>query len=362
MTTSRRYTLVTPRVDNTGPCNVAVDIGRAAAAEGWQVTLLYLSGVVQRDDLTTFAEVRRWRLSDIWSIEGVVHTHCLRPDLVGWLHTWTSRCTVLTTLHNYFLFDLGFDHSPWRVRLAWALWSRALSRFDHRVCISAAMRRYYRRTLPKLQFDLAYNFRDEPATEVPDTPPAITEWLKVQRVADRFVLAYVGSLSERKNVVALLSAVAQLPELALVLCGQGPLAQALRDEVSRSDLSVRVFLAGHVQNPSAIVSMSDLLVLPSHSEGLPLVVIEAAREGRRTLMSNIAVHRELAALGLGSTFDRYRFTDFRAKIHELVTVRGKSPDPNVIAIWRQRFSSTNGFKQYARLVGGPGAIHQDEPA
>lgn len=354
MTTSRRYTLITPRADRTGPSNVAVDIGRAAAAAGWQVCLLYLSGSPSRDDLGSFAEVRRWRLRDLWSLDGVVHTHCLRPDLVGWLFSWNRRCSVMTTLHNHFLFDLGFDHSRWKVRLAWSLWSLALRRFDHRVCISATMRRYYRRLLPNLQFDLAYNFRAALPARATEPAPQIAKWLQAQRAARRIVLAYVGSLSERKNVAALLDAIASMPEIALVLCGKGPQAGLLQARATQPDLSERVLFTGQVADPQAVIIRSDLLVLPSRAEGLPLVVLEAAHAGRPALMSNIAVHRELAAFGLGATFDRHRFGDFRTKAHALSGEPAQPPNPALVSLWQQRFSSGPGFQQYARLIGAPG--------
>lgn len=354
MTTSRRYTLITPRADRTGPANVAVDIGHAAVAAGWQVYLLYLSGSPSRDDLGSFAEVRRWRLRDLWSLDGVVHTHCLRPDLVGWLFSWNRHCTVMTTLHNHFLFDLGFDHRPWRVRLAWFLWSRALRRFDKRVCISATMRRYYRRVLPELNFDLAYNFRAPSPAHAAEPAPFITEWLQKQRAAQRIVLAYVGSLSERKNVAELLNAIAGMPEIALAICGTGPQAPRLKALAAQGDMSQRVLIAGHVVDPQTVIARSDLLVLPSRAEGLPLVVLEAARAGRPALMSNIAVHRELASFGLGATFDRHRFADFRAKAHALVGKPAQPPNLALVSIWQERFSSVPGFQQYARLTDPSG--------
>lgn len=351
MTISRRYTLITPRADRTGPTNVAVDIGRAAAAAGWDTRLLYLSGEPSREDLGSFAEVRRWRLRDIWELDGVIHTHCLRPDLVGWLFTWNPRCTVMTTLHNYFSIDLGFDHDRCAVRLAWFLWSRALRRFAHRVCISVTMCRYYHRQLPSLRFDLAYNFRARFAAPSVELSLHLRAWFESQRARRQLVLVYVGSLSPRKNVASLLDALAEIPEISLVLCGAGPEAAQLRASAMRSNLFERVLFAGQVADPDEIIRHSDLLVLPSLAEGLPLAVLEAARAGRPSLMSNIAVHRELAGLGFGATFDRHRFTDFRATAHALAGEPSCPPDPRLFKLWEEHYSAAPGFEQYAKLVG-----------
>ncbi len=350
MTISRRYTLIVPRLDRTGPSNVAVDIGRAAAARGWSVALYYLSGTPTRDDLQSFDEVRRFRFSDIFRLQGVVHTHCLRPDLVGWLITWNSRCEVLTTLHNYFQIDLGFDHARWKVRFSWGLWSRAISRMQHRVCISRAMLRYYKRLLPEQKFEVAYNFRHAGAGADVQAPEELAQWLETQSAAGRVRLVYVGGLNPRKNLLSLVEAIAAAPDLSLVLCGQGPHRQALMDLVSYRNMEDRVHFAGQVLHPEAIVERCDLLVLPSFAEGLPLAAIEALRSGRKCLLSNIAVHRELAAMGAGQTFDHRRFTDFRDRAVAMAHSSTAEARQQTLELWRRQFSATAGFARYEAIL------------
>jgi glycosyltransferase involved in cell wall biosynthesis len=349
MTTSRQYTLITPRADRTGPTNLAIEIGRAAAAAGWNVRLLYLSGRCSRRDVTTFAEVRRWRLGDLWQKNGVVHTHGLRPDLVGWLYTWTRRCTVMSTLHGHFPHHLSFDYPWWKVCLAWGVWSRALKRFDFRVCISRTMQRHYARILPEQRFDMAYNFRSEQAAALEPLKREHTEWISRQRAAGRTVLVYVGSLTTRKNVLALVRHVAECGDLALLLCGEGPLSDTIASIV-RERSTDSILMAGHLDQPERAIAMSDVLVLPSLAEGLPLVVLEAARMGAPSLLSNIAVHRELSEAGLGDTFDRHRFSDFAAKAVAMAARRSTEHDGALRAVWQRRFSPAEGFAWYERLV------------
>lgn len=350
MTTSRRYTFLVPRLDRTGPCNVAVDIARSAAAAGWRVCALYLSGEVLRDDLSAFAEVRRFRWTDIVRLEGVLHTHCLRPDLMGALFAVNRRCVTVTTLHNHFQSDVGFDYPRWKVSLAWQAWKRAIALFDHRVCISNTMRRYYRRKLPGLAFDLAYNFRPEPAA-APASPQARTvqDWLEGQRPHDRIRLAYVGALNRRKNLLPLIAALEGAPPFALAICGQGPLRDELEAAVRERGLADRVLFAGQIADPGAVMTAADFLVLPSLAEGLPLVVIEAASRGLPCLMSNIAVHRELAALGLGVVFERHRLADFSSvalAAHRRSDAQSRSA---LVSTWRRLFSPQPGFARYERL-------------
>ena len=343
------YTIIVPRADRTGPSNVAVDIGHAAALSGWQVRLLYLSGSPTRDDVTEFSEVRKFRVSDLWRLSGIVHTHGLRPDCVGWLFSWSGRCKVASTLHGHFPQHLTFDYANWKVLLAWFAWSRALRRFALRVCISRTMCRHYRRTLPRMHFELAYNFRPSNNDDASHPSYEILRWLEQQRAHKRVVLTYVGSLTSRKNILPLVRYVAKSTEFSLVVCGQGPLADALVSEVRNSERGA-ILYAGQLLSPDSVVRMSDLLVLPSSAEGLPLVVLEAARLGVPSLLSNIAVHRELAATGLGLTFNHRSYVDFRAKALALSQTRSPESDEVRKAVWRNNFSPEIGFARYEHLL------------
>lgn len=341
------YTLVVPALDRTGPVNVAVDIGRAACAAGWQVRMLHLGGTATRDDLGFATEVRSWRKSDLWRLRGVVHTHCLRPDLMGWLLSWNRRITLMTTVHNFFLFDVGFDKPKLYVRVAWLLWKRALARYDHVVCICEAMRRYYRRALPGQPLSMAYNFRAAPEIAVAD--PSVLAWIEARKRAGLTVLVFVGSLSDRKNITGLVAALADAQSLALVVCGQGPLLESLDAMLRERSLADRVLLAGQVMSPASIIRHGHALVLPSFAEGFPLAVIEAAAVGIPSLLSNIAVHRELAELGFGRVFDHRCFKDLETASLSLVA-HLPAPSATMQRLWASRFTPEAGFARYEALL------------
>ncbi|KQW42085.1 MULTISPECIES: glycosyltransferase [unclassified Roseateles] len=340
------YTLITPRLDATGPNNVAAELARAALARGWQVRWLYLSSGPGRADLAGVHEVRRFRLADLWRLRGLVHTHCLRPDLLGALLAASPQRRVITTAHNNFLADLRHGYARWKVRIAWSLWRRAVARLDRRFCVSRASQRHYARLAPELSFDVAYNFRAPVATA--PLPRPVAAWLAEQRAAGRTVLACVGTLSTLKNVTALLPALRADATLALALCGDGPLHASL--ESAAAEFGGRLFLAGHVAQPGPVLEAADAMVLPSLTEGLPLVVVEALRAGCPCLLSNIAVHRELAALGAGLTFDHHRLTDFHTQLRTLLTRATPEHRAGLKRLWENRFSPVVGFAPYAVLA------------
>jgi len=98
------------------------------------------------------------------------------------------------------------------------------------------------------------------------------------------VLGYVGRIVKDKGVEELAEAWRELrgghPDLYLVLVGreepQDPIAPATRQAL-RSD--PRVVFTGPVADPAPYYAIMDLVVLPTHREGFPMVPLEAAAMG-----------------------------------------------------------------------------------
>lgn len=104
--------------------------------------------------------------------------------------------------------------------------------------------------------------------------------------AGRRWVAFVGSLSEEKDPVAALAAVARMPEdVGLVMCGGGPLLEAVRRQ--RLLAADRVRIAGPVDDVRPWLAAADVLLLTSRTEGVPGVAIEAGLSGLPVVASNV---------------------------------------------------------------------------
>jgi glycosyltransferase involved in cell wall biosynthesis len=114
-------------------------------------------------------------------------------------------------------------------------------------------------------------------------------------VDQRRVVLYVGRLQEGKGLKTLLSAFATLPShTALVLVGDGPLANDLRTEAGRLGVSERVRFTGQLGNEEVAdcYRLADVFVLPSEpttsfSEPWGLVVNEAMAAGACVVASDM---------------------------------------------------------------------------
>lgn len=117
------------------------------------------------------------------------------------------------------------------------------------------------------------------------------------------VVLYIGNLVPVKGVEVLIDAFARLAgqggDFTGLLIGQGPLRSRLEDHVTRSGLRDRVKLLGprpHDQLPDWYRA-ADLFVLPSFSEGVPIVLLEAAACGTPFVASRVGGIPEIAHLG-----------------------------------------------------------------
>lgn len=98
--------------------------------------------------------------------------------------------------------------------------------------------------------------------------------------SERSILLYVGNLKASKGIFDLLNAFSSLPSNIqghLVFVGEGPEKKALNRRVTDMGLGEHVTLVGGKPHDELgrWMAAADALVLPSHAEGVPNVVLEA---------------------------------------------------------------------------------------
>ena len=133
--------------------------------------------------------------------------------------------------------------------------------------------------------DLALNFGVKAAkiavmsTNAVLTPDIMARLSQQKSLArERGLIACVGRLSPEKDQLTLVRAMALLArehEVRLVLAGEGPLKPAIAGLIAKEGLSDRVALAGHVDDPYALLQRAELAVCSSIYEGFGNAIVEA---------------------------------------------------------------------------------------
>jgi glycosyltransferase involved in cell wall biosynthesis len=123
----------------------------------------------------------------------------------------------------------------------------------------------------------------------------------------RLRILFLGNLMERKGVTDLLEALAREPLSGMnwraTLAGGGPI-ESYRRKAESLGLLPRVEFAGWVDQRGAaeLLAASDVLVLPSYDEGLPLVILEALTAGVPVVCSPVGAIPEVLENGKNAVF------------------------------------------------------------
>jgi glycosyltransferase involved in cell wall biosynthesis len=110
------------------------------------------------------------------------------------------------------------------------------------------------------------------------------------------VAVFVGALSPEKDVGTAIRAVAALDGVRLAVVGEGPdrsMLESLAERIAPS----RVTFLGSLPSPILPFTAADVAVLPSASEGVPAVLIEAAFTGLPAVATNVGAVADVVKHG-----------------------------------------------------------------
>jgi glycosyltransferase involved in cell wall biosynthesis len=195
-----------------------------------------------------------------------------------------------------------FHHMPGRLSRKEALKDRLAievgSRADAALFVSkASMDSYASRYGARRTWQVLHNgvdleaFTTAPAPWPPDLgiPPGVP------------VVSIVAALRPRKGhrdaLAAWPAVLARHPDAVLLLVGSGPEEARLRAQAADLQLQAHIVFAGLRTDVARILCASTLVVLPTRTEALPTVLIEAAASGRAAVASDIPGVREVLVDG-----------------------------------------------------------------
>jgi glycosyltransferase involved in cell wall biosynthesis len=121
------------------------------------------------------------------------------------------------------------------------------------------------------------------------------------------LIVFLGRLGERKGVPELLAAFADPAMAALrwraILAGDGPV-EAYRAEAAARGLADRVTMPGWMEEAAtrALCAEADILVLPSHHEGMAMAVLEGLAHGLAVVTTPVGAHDEAIVEGTSGLF------------------------------------------------------------
>lgn len=204
----------------------------------------------------------------------VVHTWIYAADTYGRVAARAARVPVVVT--SEMAVDLWKSKAELKVDRFLARWT------DRVVGNSDAVVEFYRKAgIPTSKLAMIYSGIE------PAVPPAV-DGAEVRRSLglepDAPLVLFAGRLAAQKGVDDLLNAADLLhhirPGVRYLIVGDGPLRGRLEEMARGLHLGGVVQFLGHRDDVPSLMSACDAVVLPSHYEGLPNVVLEAMLAGK----------------------------------------------------------------------------------
>jgi len=233
-------------------------------------------------DIQAFLEIRR--LIKSLYID-VVHTHTSKAGFLGRLAASTvkPRSVRVHTFHGHLL--TGY-FSSWKTRLVYSI-EKFLELFTDSF---VAMGSQVRKDLESIGLGKRAKFK----VFFPGLPSRVFEPKLIARKELGFAengtyVLFVGRMTAIKRPDRLLDSIKELVErkvdIQVLAAGDGELLASLRDRAVQEDLPI-VFL-GWRSDISKLISASDIAILTSDNEAVPLTLIEASMAGLPLVSTNV---------------------------------------------------------------------------
>jgi len=214
----------------------------------------------------------------------VIHAHFAVPTgVLAWWLGWMLRCPYVLTAH---LGDVP-GGVPEQTSHLFALVDPGARRIWRSAKCVTAVSGYVTALAEK-----AYGIK---ARTIPNGVPPLGK--AELRVNPRPKVLFVGRLSVQKNSLLAVQALALVREFDwdFEVIGEGPLGDAMREEARRLGIENRTTFSGWLDGTEVARRMddSDVLLMTSLHEGLPMVAVEALQHGLAIVGSEIGGMRDV---------------------------------------------------------------------
>ena len=310
---------------------------------GLGIPVTYIAKKSRKDFSVVFRLAKFWRQNRF----DIVHTHLFTADLWGRLAGLISRIPIVSTSHTTSDPNIG--------RLGRWL-DRVLDlRNDAVICVSEAVRRY---RIGEAGFD-------------PDKLSLIENGIDLNRFDQKFSreevlfrlglptgvrwIIIVGRLVPLKGHRFLVEAMALLakdfPDLGLLIVGDGECEPFLREQVENLGLSSRVVFLGLRRDIPDILGISEIMVLPSSREGLPIVLLEAMAAGLPVAVTPVGGIPEVVEEGKTGFFIEQNPESIAYVLRNLLEnpALGRNVGKNARILVEERYDICKVAKKYEQL-------------
>jgi glycosyltransferase involved in cell wall biosynthesis len=233
----------------------------------------------------------------------ILHTHMSKAALLGALIGMTDRgIKVVNTGHNF-----GFVALPqrWKKAIFWC-YDRFISSFGHDATVTVSQivadAVVKARMVPRKRLHAIPNgIRVRRFDAIASAPLELKTEVLGTAMTDGPLITCVARLVWFKGLHTLIDAlpdiIARHPDSRVLIVGDGELRADLETQAKRLGVDHTIVFAGERDDIPQLLKISDLFVLPSLSEGLPISLLEAMATGLPLVATRVGGIPELIEEG-----------------------------------------------------------------
>jgi glycosyltransferase involved in cell wall biosynthesis len=232
-------------------------------------------------DLATVVKIRKFIHENQVNL---IHSHGYKSDFYALVGFHDRHIRRMATCHPWL--ETGIS---WRARFYTYLDKRLLKKFSQIVAISEEIKQEVLQAgIAPDKINLIENGID---LQRFSRPAAVSRRRELSIPEKGLVIGTVGRLSPEKGHAVLLQAAKLIfesyPDLYILIVGDGPERGKLEMISRETGIARRVIFTGVRDDIEEMLSLMDIFVLPSHSEGLPMALLEAMAAGKPLAASGI---------------------------------------------------------------------------
>lgn len=173
---------------------------------------------------------------------------------------------------------------------------------------------------------------------------------------DKINIVCIGSMNGRKGQDIIIDSVHFLDKntinrIHVYFVGSGTKESELKESVTKYNLNDSFSFLGNRNDVDKILTEMDILILPSISEGLPMTIIEALRQGLYILTTDTGGTSEMIGEGFGEIITRNPL-DLSIKISEVINKQKLTTRSSILARehYENNFRLETMIKKYEEVL------------
>jgi glycosyltransferase involved in cell wall biosynthesis len=250
----------------------------------------------------------------------IIHTHAYSAGTIGRISAFLAGVPVIIS-HNHSVYDYYnryYHFVEWLLSLI----------TDRVICISDIVNRFANETqrINAKKLITIHNGMDSEYAVSEKRISGLRKKLDIP--ADHSVICTIAHMEEHKGIKYLLESASLLlqsrNDVSFLIVGEGTLKEDLRKLCVVLKIEKNVIFAGERSDIPEILSLSDIFVLPSLREGLPLTILEAMACGKPVIATNVGGIPEVVKDGVsGILVSPKDPEDLHSAMNELLDNREK---------------------------------------